>query len=174
MVPAERAWGAYGFDFNNSCGLPMTDKIYSRKTYDQALVWLRNHSFELADAPGEPGRTLLRKYGCAAGIERNEKGVARIFATPGIVIGGEVSRLVDHGYQKHLVTSKVQRAATAEDLRALHSFAEEMKEAMGVPSLYNESLGTVSSSYEYDRVLDRDKAVAQRPERPWEADKNGQ
>lgn len=146
----------------------MSDKVYSRKTYDEALLWLRKNGFELKDAPGAPGRTLLRKYGCEGGIERNGKGVPRTFTTPGVVIGGEVSRLVDHGFQKHLVTSKVQRAATADDLTALHRFAEELKEAMGVPSLYNESLGSVSESYEYDRVKDRDKAVAERPERPWE------
>jgi hypothetical protein len=149
----------------------MADKIYSRKTYDEALLWLRNHGFELQDAPGDPGRTLLRKYGCVAGLERNAKGAPRVFATPGVMLAGEVGKLVDHGFQKHLVTSKVQRAATAEDLRSLHTFAEELKEAMGVPSLYNESLGSVSESYQYDRVKDRDKAVAERPERPWEAEK---
>ena len=34
-------------------------------------------------------------------------------------------------------------------------------------SLYNESLGTVSDSYHYDRVKDRDQAEAARPKRPW-------
>ena len=39
---------------------------------------------------------------------------------------------------------------------------------MGLPSLYNESLGTVSESYQYDRIEDRDKAPVDRPKRPWE------
>jgi hypothetical protein len=34
--------------------------------------------------------------------------------------------------------------------------------------LYNESLGTVSESYHYDRIEDRDKATLDRPKRPWE------
>ena len=34
--------------------------------------------------------------------------------------------------------------------------------------LYNESLGTVSESYHYDRIKDRDKPAAERPKRPWE------
>jgi hypothetical protein len=140
----------------------MTDKIYSRKTYDEALVWLRQNGFELKDAPGAPGRTTLRKYGCEAAIERNEKGVPRILAAPGILIGAEVSKLVDHGFQKHLETSKLQRAATSDDLKALHHFAEELKEAMGVPSLYNESMGTVSEAYKYDRVKERDMATGSR------------
>jgi hypothetical protein len=150
----------------------MTDKIYSRKTYDEALVWLRKNAFVIEESPGAPGRIILRKYGCQAGIERNDKGAPRIFSTPGVLVGGEVSKLVDHGYQKHLETSKVERAATSDDLNALHHFAEELKEAMGVPSLYNEGMGTVSESYRYDRVKDRDTAESKRPVRPWEtADK---
>jgi hypothetical protein len=53
-------------------------------------------------------------------------------------------------------------------MKALHSFAEELKMALGLPSLYNESLGTVSESYQYDRIKDRDKPVVDRPKRPWE------
>jgi hypothetical protein len=37
-----------------------------------------------------------------------------------------------------------------------------------LPTLYNESLGTVSESYHYDRVKDRDTPEAARPKRPWE------
>jgi hypothetical protein len=35
--------------------------------------------------------------------------------------------------------------------------------------LYNEALGTVSESYQYDRVKDRDKPNPERPKRPWQA-----
>jgi hypothetical protein len=38
-----------------------------------------------------------------------------------------------------------------------------------VVSLYNESMGTVSESYQYDRVKDRD--AEQRPARPWDKPK---
>jgi hypothetical protein len=34
--------------------------------------------------------------------------------------------------------------------------------------LYNESLGTVSEAYQYDRVVGRDKPATDRPKRPWE------
>lgn len=40
---------------------------------------------------------------------------------------------------------------------------------MGIPSLYNESRGTVSESYQYDRVKDRDQPEVERPKRPGEA-----
>jgi hypothetical protein len=38
-----------------------------------------------------------------------------------------------------------------------------------LPSLYNESLGTVSESYQYDRIENRDKPEVDRPKRPWQA-----
>ena len=42
------------------------------------------------------------------------------------------------------------------------------KVGLGLPSLYNESLGTVSDSYHYDRLKDNDKPRVDRPKRPWE------
>ena len=53
-------------------------------------------------------------------------------------------------------------------MKALQQFSEELKEALGLPSLYNESLGTVSEAYQYDRVVGRDKPTTDRPKRPWE------
>jgi hypothetical protein len=92
----------------------------------------------------------------------------KIFAYPGYLIGSEISKLVNKGYQQFLKTSKAEVPATAEQLKSLQSFSEELKQALGLPSLYNESLGTVSESYQYDRVTDRDKATMDRPKRPWE------
>jgi hypothetical protein len=51
----------------------------------------------------------------------------------------------------------------------MHQFSEELKEAIGGTSLYNESLGTVSEAYVYDRVKDRDEPEAKRPTRPWQS-----
>jgi hypothetical protein len=148
----------------------MKTKQYAQKTFDEALVFLRNHGFDVLDAPGtSTGRVFLKKYGCSAAIEHNDAGEPKLFAYPGILIGGEISKLIDKGYQKFLKTTKTERAATADDLKALHQFTEELKEATGVVSLYNESIGTVSESYQYDRVKDRDKE--QRPVRPWDKDK---
>jgi hypothetical protein len=59
-------------------------------------------------------------------------------------------------------------AATADHLKALQQFTSELKEGIQLPSLYNESLGTVSDSYQYDRVEDRDKPATERPKRAWE------
>jgi len=75
---------------------------------------------------------------------------------------------VNRGYQQFLKTAKTEVPATADHLKALQQFTEELKEGLGLPVLYNESLGTVSESYQYDRIKDRDKAAADRPKRPWE------
>ena len=138
------------------------------KSFEEAVAWFRDHGFDVLEAPGASGRVFLKKYHCSAAIERGDDGSVKIFAYPGYLMNGEISKLVDHGYQKVLQTSKAVYPATADHLKALHDFSEELKEALGLPSLYNESLGTVSESYHYDRIENRDKAVVDRPKRPWE------
>src|SRR4030088_1713279 len=145
----------------------MTAKVEER-TYEDAVSWLREHGFDLIEAPGTQGRVFLRKYNCSAAIQKTPDDGVKIFAYPGYLIGSEISKLVNRGYQQFLKTSKTEVPATADHLKALHSFAEELKVALGLPSLYNESLGTVSESYQYDRVENRDKAAVDRPKRPWE------
>jgi hypothetical protein len=138
------------------------------RTYEEAMNWLRDHGFDLIEAPGMQGRLFLKKYNCSAAIQKNGSESVKIFAYPGYLISGEISKLVNKGYQQFLKTSKTEVPATADHLKALQQFAEELKEGLGLPSLYNESLGTVSESYHYDRVKDRDEAPAERPKRPWE------
>jgi hypothetical protein len=139
------------------------------KSYEDAVSWFRDHGFDVLEAPGTSGRVFLKKYNASAAIERAPDGGVKIFAYPGYLIGGEISKLVDHGYQKVLKTTKTEVPATADHLKALHQYAEELKEGTGGISLYNESLGTVSAEYQYDRVRDRDLPDAERPKRPWQA-----
>src|SRR5712664_1392617 len=145
----------------------MSTKVEQR-SYEDALNWLRDHGFDLIEAPGTPGRVFLKKYSVSAAIQKDGDDGVKIFAYPGYLIGSEISKLVNRGYQQFLKTSKTEVPATADHLKALHSFAEELKVALGLPSLYNEALGTVSESYQYDRIEDRDKKPTDRPKRPWE------
>lgn len=145
----------------------MASKV-EQKTYDDALGWLREHGFDVLEAPGTAGRVFLKKYNVSAAIQKDGENGIKIFAYPGYLVGSEISKLVNKGYQQFLKTSKTEVPATADHLKALQSFAEELKVALGLPSLYNESLGTVSESYHYDRIEDRDKAEVDRPKRPWE------
>src|SRR5438477_2906805 len=143
-------------------------KISEARTYEEALAWVRDHGFDVTDAPGTAARVFLRKYNVSAAIEKTREDGVKIFAYPGCLVGSEISKLVNRGYQQFLKTSKNEVPATAEQLRNLQMFSEELKEALNLPSLYNESLGTVSESYQYDRVEDRDKKPTDRPKRPWE------
>lgn len=141
-----------------------------RRDYDQVVAYLKDHGFDLLEAPATPNRIFLKKHSCSAAIEKDEQGGVRLFAKPGHLIAGEISRLIDRGYQKFLMTSKSEVPASADHLRALHQFSQELKEALGQTSLYNESLGTVSDRYQYDRVEHRDEPAAARPPKAWEAE----
>jgi hypothetical protein len=143
-------------------------KTIEARTYEEALAWLRDHGFDVTDAPGTNGRVFLRKYNVSAAIQKTPDDGVKIFAYPGYLIGSEISKLVNRGYQQFLKTSKQEVPATAEQLKALQAFSEELKQALGLPSLYNESLGTVSEAYQYDRIENRDKPPVERPKRPWE------
>jgi hypothetical protein len=138
------------------------------KTYEDAVNWLRDHGFDLIEAPGMQGRVFLRKYNVSAAIQKDGDDGLKIFAFPGYLIGSEISKLINRGYQQFLKTAKTEVPATADHLKALQQFTEELKEGLGLPTLYNESLGTVSESYQYDRVKDRDKPAPEKPKRPWE------
>lgn len=143
-------------------------KAIEARSYEDALAWLRDNGFDVTEAPGTAGRVFLRKYNVSAAIQKTPEDGVKIFAYPGYLIGSEISKLVNRGYQQFLKTSKTEVPATADHLKALQSFSEELKVALGLPSLYNESLGTVSESYQYDRIKDRDKPEVERPKRPWE------
>jgi hypothetical protein len=143
-------------------------KKTDKRTYEEAVNWLRDHGFDILEAPGTQNRVFVKKYNSSAAIEKADDGATRLFAKPGILIGSEISRLVDKGYQKFLKTTKTEVPATADHLKALHQFSEELREATGETSLYNQSLGSVSDSYVYDRVKDRDLPEAQRPQRAWD------
>jgi hypothetical protein len=95
-----------------------------------------------------------------------ENGALRAAEPAGKSIGDEIGALVDGGFQKFFrAPSGARVPATAEDLKTLHDFEEDLKECLGQESYYNESLGTVSTFYQYDRVEDRDRGV---PKRAWE------
>ena len=143
-------------------------KTKEQPTFEQAVAWLREHGFDMLEAPGVANRIFVKKDNCSAAIEKDADGGIRLFARPGYLIGGEIAKLVDRGYQKFLKTTKAEIPATADHLKALHQFSEELHLATGTPELYNQALGSVSDAYMYDRVENRDETASQRPRRPWE------
>jgi hypothetical protein len=133
-------------------------------TYDERLENVRRAGFTVEVMSGLR-RVRISRNGCATILELPDEG-PRLIERAGIIMNGEIGALVDGGFQKFFLTPGGKRKpALASDLRALHNFQEDLKEALGQVSLYNESLGTVSTFYLYDRVKDRDHGV---PKRAWE------
>ena len=122
-------------------------------TFEEQLNSARRLGFT-AESAG-PGRAKLSKYGCSAVVEAAGPGRIR-FLEAGLVIDGTIARLEDRGYQKFFLVGNQARPALAEQLRDLHRFTEEVRRVFGVTSLYNESLGTVSNDYHYDRLDGRE------------------
>jgi len=135
-------------------------KISPPRSFTDALATLAGHQFDVSaarDASGTGAKAFqVRKYGCGAEIAAAPDGTTEVLARPGWLLQGVISRLVDRGYQKFLKTPKMEIPATADHLHAIHEFSEELKEMAGATSLYNESLGTTSDRYVYDRVKGRE------------------
>jgi hypothetical protein len=129
-------------------------------TFAEALASLAGHQFDVSavrDGSGAASKAFqVRKYGVAAEIAASPTGETLVLARPGWLLGGEIARLLDRGYQKFLKTAKLEIPASADHLRAIHEFSEELKRAAGAANLYNESLGTTSDRYVYDRVKGRE------------------
>jgi hypothetical protein len=137
----------------------MPKKITVR-SFNDVLSLLGGQRFDVAPAQEGAKRTpnavQVRKYGCAAEIAAAADGTVEILARPGWLLNGEIARVLDRGYQKFLRTSKLEIPASADHLRAIHEFTEELNEAAGKTILYNQALGTTSNVYHYDRVEGRD------------------
>jgi hypothetical protein len=132
-------------------------------TFQDRLDNLKRAGFSVA--PRADGTVLVNKGECAVAL-RESGGQVRRVELAGILMGGEIGSLVDGGYQKFFLTpSGKSKPALASDLKALHDFEEDLKQGLGLETLYNEALGTVSTYYLYDRVKDRDRGV---PKRVWE------
>jgi hypothetical protein len=143
----------------------------THKSFEQILDALRAHSFDVSNFAGVAGGVLVSKHGAAAVLVPAKDatwGSAAAFAeTPGVLVRGEVARLLDRGYQKFIKTSQFELPASASQLQAIHAFHEELTQVIGGVSLYNESLGTTSDLYQYDRLRGRE-AAQPAAARPWE------
>jgi hypothetical protein len=147
--------------------------------FDQTLEILRAHSFDVQPFAGVGGAVLVSKHGAGAVLaaaettdvawnaDGGQAGPAAYVERPGVLLDGEVARLLDRGYQKFIKTSQFEIPASASQLHSIHMFSEELKQLTGATDLYNQALGTTSDLYQYDRLKGRDAALPA-PVRPWE------
>jgi hypothetical protein len=133
-------------------------------TFEERLERIRKAGFK-ADAQPGSHRVQVIRDGYATTLQFAD-GIPHVLEGPGILMDGEIGVLTDGGFQKFFLTPSGRRKpALAPELRTLHDSQEDLNEAVGEISLYNEALGTVSTLYLYDRVKDRDRGV---PKRAWE------
>ena len=140
----------------------------NKVSFEDFVKQLRSSGFETISLPN--GRVKVLRQGNAAVIENGgEK--PQLYERAGVVLGDEIGTLVDGGFQKFFRTpSGVRKPAVATELKAVHEFEEDLRECLGLTSLYNQSLGSVSNLYLYDRVKGRDSDA---PKKPWEKQVRG-
>jgi hypothetical protein len=118
--------------------------------------------------PMSGGLVWIERDGVAAIAEPGNEDVPRVVERPGIIMSREIGTLTDEGFQKFFTTASGKRKpALASELKAIQNFQEDLRQALHLVSLYNESLGTVSNVYVYDRVEGRDVG---RHDKPWQAE----
>ena len=132
-----------------------------QSTFSEYLDRLRNAGF-MVDAQGSTARVSRGRT--AAVIE--DRGVDHPHVNKaGLLVGNEIGYAVSGGFQSFVRTESGKVVpALARDLKSLHAFEEDLKEALGLTSLYNESLGTTFDQHMYDRVVNRDAGLRH----PWE------
>jgi hypothetical protein len=102
------------------------------------------------------GVVRIEKYGCGAELRKMPDGLYQMTELPQIMKQGQFARLWDAGYQKFLLTSDSHKyPATLQELTRLRQFNEELRTVLGVPTYYNEALGSTSHLSVYDRVKGR-------------------
>lgn len=106
------------------------------------------------------GVARVEKYGCGAEFRRTPEGTYQLTIAPSAIVSGKFARLWDAGYQKFLLTDDGRKVpALASQLSNLRRFNEELRTVLGIPTYYNDALGSTSQLSVYDRVKGRNGAV---------------
>lgn len=126
-------------------------------SFSERLSALREAGFRVQEKG--PEEAVVRRERCVALIEQRAGSGPRIVKS-GYVFGDEAGYLTSKGFQTVWTTpSGKEYPAAAEQLEAYHDFLEDLREYLGLPSLYNESLGTTHAVHRYDRVAGREGAA---------------
>jgi hypothetical protein len=129
-------------------------------SFAERVEGLKKHGFTVKP---ESKRAQVSRDGIGAVIE-DQGGEHPHVQRPGLMMAGEIGLLINGGYQMFWRTpGGKQLPAQAAQLKALHSFEEDLKLGLGLPSLYNQGLGTTSDLHLYDRVEHRDLADGHKP-----------
>jgi len=102
------------------------------------------------------GVVRVEKHSCGAELRKTSQGLFQMTELPCLMMQGQFTRLWDAGYQKFLLTHDGKKfPAHTKQLSALRTFNEELRTALGVPTYFNEALGSTCEFSVYDRVKGR-------------------
>ena len=133
-------------------------------TFEDHMSAARAAGFRTESIGG--GKTRIERNGIAVVMQPGPDEIPQVTERAGVVMGKEIGTLTDGGFQKFFTTpGGKSKPALAEELKGIHNFQEDLREALKLTTLYNESLGTVSNLYIYDRVEGRDSG---KHDKPWE------
>jgi hypothetical protein len=127
---------------------------YVNKLFNQPQVESLSAKGFLVRSSG--GVVRIEKYGCGAELRKEPHGGYRMTIIPSIMLQGQFTHLWDAGYQKFLLTNEGRKyPIRVTQLGDLRRFNEELRDALGVPTYYNEALGSTCHYSVYDRVKGR-------------------
>jgi hypothetical protein len=137
------------------------NKTPKQPTLEDHLATLKEAGFAVQSEAG--GHYRVTRHGCGTVVQ--DLGAGKVgMGKPGVLLGKEIAHLVNGGYQMFLrAPSGKEAPALATQLKALHAFDEDLRESLGLTSLYNVSLGTTSDDHLYDRVANRDAGPHHQP-----------
>lgn len=126
-------------------------------TFEDRLANLKQFGFQTIRQSPDSARVTRGSTGAVVqNLGEGKVGIGKA----GVIVGDEIGELVNRGYQMFIRTpSGVELPAMASQLKELHAFDEDLREGLGLTSLYNVSLGTTTDEHLYDRVAGRDAGV---------------
>jgi len=127
---------------------------YINKLFDQRDVESLSAKGFLVRSSG--GVVRIEKYDCGAELRKSPRGCFLMTVIPSIMAQGQFAHLWDAGYQKFVLTHDGKKLpAHVNQLANLRRFNEELRTSLGIPTYYNEALGSTCQFSVYDRVKGR-------------------
>lgn len=141
---------------------------YVNTLFDQPQVESLSAKGFLVRSSG--GVVRIEKHNCGAELRKTPEGRYQMTIIPTVMMQGQFTRLWDAGYQKFLLGTEGKKYPIRVDqLTDMRNFNEELRTALGIPTYYNEALGSTCQFTVYDRVKGRagdvpDESVGAVPE----------
>jgi hypothetical protein len=127
---------------------------YVNNLFEQAQIESLSAKGFLVRSSG--GVVRIEKYDCGAELRKDPHGSYKMTIIPSIMWQGQFTQLWDAGYQKFLLTNEGRKfPIRVTQLAELRRFNEELRTALGVPTYYNEAIGSTCAYSVYDRVKGR-------------------